>query len=110
MDGHEIGFNRASNVRLDVAEFEDRCKWAEQVGSGSRMHLYRQALSYYRGDLLIGWDKDWCRPERARLKALYQGALSDLAGHRSVQSEDRLAVENLSLTRLRSEERRVGKE
>jgi DNA-binding SARP family transcriptional activator len=44
VDSQSIGFNRHSDVALDIADFEDRCTLADQLGSQSadqQATLYR---------------------------------------------------------------------
>jgi hypothetical protein len=56
VDAQSSRFHRASDVRLDVAELEARCGWAEQLAppdAERQAALYRQAVALYRTDLLI---------------------------------------------------------
>lgn len=96
VDAQGIGFNVASDVRVDVAEFEARCRLAEQVGSASpaeRAGLYRQAIAHYRGDLLPDCYEDWCLIERERLQRLYLRALARLLSYHAKVREWGPAIE-----------------
>jgi DNA-binding SARP family transcriptional activator len=89
-----IGFNVASGVWLDVAEFESRCELAEQTDSpAQRFALYSQAINLYRGDLLADCYEDWCIVERERLQGLYVRALARLMAHNSSNAEYDLAID-----------------
>jgi DNA-binding SARP family transcriptional activator len=89
-----IGFNAASGVWLDVAEFESRCALAEQTEAPSqRFALYSQAVSLYRGELLVDCYEDWCIVERERLQGLYVRALAQLMAYNSGNTEFDRAIE-----------------
>ena len=88
-----IGFNAASGVWLDVAEFETRCELAEQSEGPTRFTLYAQAINLYRGDLLADCYEDWCIVERERLQGLYVRALAQLMARNSGNSEYDLAID-----------------
>ena len=89
-----IGFNSASDVWLDVAEFETRCALAEQAEApGQRYQLYSQAIALYRGDLLGDCYEDWCIVERERLQWLYVRALARLMAYNSMNAEYDLAID-----------------
>ena len=102
-----IGFNAASGVWLDVAEFETRCELAEQSEGPTRFTLYAQAINLYRGDLLADCYEDWCIVERERLQGLYVRALAQLMAHNSGNAEYDLAIDCARrIPRLRSAARR----
>jgi DNA-binding SARP family transcriptional activator len=89
-----LGFNTASSVWLDVAEFESRCELAEQAETPSQMAgLYAQAVSFYRGDLLAECYDDWCIVERERLQGLYVRALARLLAYNSSNAEYDMAID-----------------
>ena len=88
-----IGFNAASGVWLDVAEFETRCELAEQTDAPTKYALYGQAVNLYRGDLLADCYEDWCIVERERLQGLYVRALAHLMTFNSNNAEYDLAID-----------------
>jgi DNA-binding SARP family transcriptional activator len=96
VDAHRIGFNTASDARLDVAEFENRCLWAEQLGGASaeqQAALYHQALDFYQADLLVDCYEEWCLVERERLQRVYLHALDFLIDHHGARREFREATD-----------------
>jgi len=94
VDAQYIGFNTASDFRLDVAEFEQHCLWADRVASPPQQaELYRQAVTYYRADLLTECYEDWCLIERERLHCLYLRALGRLFAYYSASGEHDAAVD-----------------
>ena len=96
IDSQNLGFNTASDVRLDVAEFETRCSWAEQIGEQSpeqQAVLYRQAVTLYQADLLTDCYEDWCLVERERLQCLYLRALGHLLTYHAARSEHQAAID-----------------
>jgi DNA-binding SARP family transcriptional activator len=88
-----IGFNAASGVWLDVAEFETRCELAEQTEAPTKYALYTQAVNLYRADLLADCYEDWCIVERERLQGLYVRALAQLMSVHSSNAEYDLAID-----------------
>jgi DNA-binding SARP family transcriptional activator len=94
VDAQRIGFNTASDARLDVAEFENRCLWAEQVGAASaeqQASLYHQAITFYQADLLVDCYEEWCLIERERLQRVYLHALDFLIDYHEARREFREA-------------------
>jgi DNA-binding SARP family transcriptional activator len=90
----QIGFNAASGIWLDVAEFESRCDLAERANTDAqRAALYTQAIAFYRGDLLPDCYEDWCVVERERLQAMYVRALARLLTFNSANAELDLAID-----------------
>jgi DNA-binding SARP family transcriptional activator len=79
-DTHTIGINLASDLSLDVLDFENRIQWANEIGPQSPTHasLLRHAVELYVGDLLADWHDEWCLTERKRLRQLYLGAVETL--------------------------------
>jgi DNA-binding SARP family transcriptional activator len=94
VSAQHIGFNTAGDVWLDVAEFESRCLLAEQAQTpAQQVAFYRQAITFYRADLLVDCYEDWCLIERERLQGLYLRALARLLIHHSAQSEYDQAID-----------------
>lgn len=96
VDTQFLGFNAFSDVRIDIVEFEEHCRLAEQVGQhapAQQAALYREAVQYYRGDLLTDCSEDWCLVERERLRRLYMRALSRLMGWHMAQGDFASVVE-----------------
>lgn len=95
VDSQQIAFNNSSDYLLDVAEFETRISWAEQMYDNApeqRAALYRQAISLYQGDLLIDCYDDWALVERERLRGLYLRALSQLFSYHAARQEHDEAI------------------
>ncbi len=74
-----------SVVWLDVAELEGayapvRAVPAEEIGHRAAEDAMK-AAGLYRGDLLDGWDEDWCVRERERTKIVYLALLEKLVGY-----------------------------
>lgn len=96
VDAETIGFNTASDFRLDVAEFESYCMLARGVGAQSEEQeaaLYRRATQLYHGDLLVDCYEDWCIVERERLAQLHQRALNHLVTYHWGRGEHEDAIE-----------------
>jgi DNA-binding SARP family transcriptional activator len=74
-----IGLHPEAHVWLDVSEFERVSRAARGVDghelSDSLSEQVRAVLDLYRGDLLEGWDQDWCVFERERLRQAYLALL-----------------------------------
>lgn len=90
VDSRFIGFDPESDVRIDVAEFERHCQWAEQLGDATpdqRAQLYRRAVELYRGQLLSECYEDWCILERERLQNMYLRALTHLFDYYAERGE-----------------------
>jgi DNA-binding SARP family transcriptional activator len=89
-----IGFNLSGDMWLDVSEFESRCELAEQADSrDQQVTLLRQAVSFYRADLLMDCYEDWCLIERERLQGLYLRAVARLLTHHWERGEFELAID-----------------
>lgn len=72
-------------VWLDVAELEKafrrvRTVAPEHISEPEALGLMK-AADLYRGNLLDGWEEDWCVRERERLRALYISMLEKLVGY-----------------------------
>lgn len=81
IDSQQIGVNVASDLWLDVAEFESACERAARTDAddpGEQARWHRIAVGHYRGDLLVDCYDDWCLLERERLQRLYLRALGQL--------------------------------
>jgi len=90
VDAQQIGLNTASDCWIDVAEFENRCRWAQQLGATSpeeQAALYHQAVSLYLGDLLVDCYEEWALVERQRLQHMYLDALGRLVAYHSARAE-----------------------
>jgi DNA-binding SARP family transcriptional activator len=84
VDAQTIGWNPASDIRLDVDDFDSRCTLADQMGEDApeqQARLYQQAVECYRADLLTDCYEDWCLIERERLRSRYLHALGCLMAH-----------------------------
>ncbi len=95
VDAQHIGFNTASDCRIDVAEFENRCLWAEQIGAAApeqRAALYHEAILLYQADLLVDCYEQWCTIERERLQQTYLRALEWLVGYHAARQEYEQAI------------------
>lgn len=96
IDALSIGFNPASDFRLDVAEFEAACQHAEQAGPQApeaQAEWYRRAIDLYRGDLLTACYDDWCLVERERLQLRYLRALAALLAFHQRRREYDAAID-----------------
>lgn len=86
VDAQRMRVNLASDIWIDVVEFEARCAWAAQTPPDNpeqRAAFYRQAVELYTGDLLVDCFEDWCIIEREHLQHLYLHALGWLLGWHS---------------------------
>ncbi len=77
-----IQIDPVADIWLDVAQFEQAFAWA-QGGAGRQLDLrsaqgLREAVCLYQGDLLEGWQQDWCLFERERLQNIYLSMLDRL--------------------------------
>jgi DNA-binding SARP family transcriptional activator len=79
IEGSCVGLADGSDIWVDVAEFERLLTW-----SGDAAHPevglapLRNAVGLYKGDLLEGFDFEWCVPERERLRLAQLGAIERL--------------------------------
>src|SRR5437764_12252819 len=90
VDSAAIGFNTASDFRLDVAEFEAQCQLARGMGDRfgqQKADLYHHAVDLYNGDLLTDCYEEWCLLERERLVRLHLRALGHLLSYHSENGE-----------------------
>ena len=96
IDARNIGFNVASDCWIDVVEFETRCNWAEKMDSADseqKANLYRQAVSFYDGDLLTDCYEDWCVIERERFRCMYARALKWLVTYYAGERDYATAID-----------------
>lgn len=75
VDAEWIQVDDSAGVWLDVAELESAFD-AARGHAGEHLPptmagTVEGAIGVYRGDLLEGWDQDWCLFERERLKAMH---------------------------------------
>jgi DNA-binding SARP family transcriptional activator len=90
----EIGFNATSDFWLDVAEFETRCSLAAAASSVEQQTaLYRQAITFYSGDLLVDCYEEWAVLERERLQCLYLKALTRVLAVHAERQEFEMAID-----------------
>src|SRR5262245_11278069 len=82
--------------RLDVAEFEQALKAADEAEQHDDRHALRAALeqasAIYQGDLLPSCYEDWVLPERERLRQSLTEALERLTQLLERQGELRAAI------------------
>jgi tetratricopeptide (TPR) repeat protein len=96
VDAQHISFNTASDSRLDIAEFENRCLWAEQIGvqaPDQQAAFYHQAVDLYQADLLVDCYGEWCLVERERLQRIYLNGLDFLVDYHAAREEYREAID-----------------
>jgi DNA-binding SARP family transcriptional activator len=81
-EGVWVQLNPATDIDLDVANFEDahsRCSSRAGPDLDPRsVALIDGAIELYQGDLLEGWYQDWCLYERERLQSMYLTMLDKL--------------------------------
>src|SRR5262245_29101455 len=81
-DAQTLQWRSDAPFRLDVAEFEQALKAADEAERQGDIHASRvtleQAIGLYHGDLLPSCYDDWIVPERERLRQAYMGALERL--------------------------------
>ncbi len=91
----QIAFNTSSAYWLDVAEFEERIHWAQQMNAltpeAAAASLTR-AIELYRGELMEGCYEDWCLVERSRLHQLFLQALTQLMVYHGKRREYTQAI------------------
>jgi DNA-binding SARP family transcriptional activator len=72
-------FERSSDYRYDVEEFERLLARTRGARPDEAEELYRQALSLCEGDYMEDSYSDWCVTRREQLRGQHLDALSDLA-------------------------------
>lgn len=84
-EGAWVQLNPATDIDLDVANFEDahsRCSSLAGPDLDPRsVALIDGAVELYQGDLLESWYQDWCLYERERLQSMYLTMLDKLMLH-----------------------------
>ena len=78
-DSETYLFDRSTNYRYDVEEFERLLARTRGARPDEAEELYRQALSLYEGDYMEDSYSDWCVTRREQLGRRYLNALSELA-------------------------------
>lgn len=73
-DSTTIALNRASDLTVDVWQFE---QWATYP----QVDAWHQAIHLYRGDLLPEIYEDWLLPQRVRVRDIYLDLLLKVAQH-----------------------------
>lgn len=94
-DGH-ISCNPSCPLWLDVADFEERIRWAHQIKTSAPAQAaaaLSHAVELYRGDLMEGCYAEWCLAERNRLHELYLNALLQLMVYYGEQRNFAEAIE-----------------
>lgn len=70
-----VRLNPQADFWLDVAVFEEAYHTVENISGKAlttqQAQSLQQATELYRGELLEGWDQDWCLCERERLQDMY---------------------------------------
>ena len=77
-----VRLNQNINLWVDVAEFKQafRCIKGNLEPEAQKADRLKSAVRLYRGDLLEGWQQDWCLCERERLQNMYLEMLDWLIG------------------------------
>ena len=79
IDGPLIGLSGEGQVWVDAPEFERLLGWSDAAAHPEvGLEPLKAALNLYRGDLLEGYDFDWCEPERERLRLAQLSAMERL--------------------------------
>ncbi|HLJ57869.1 MAG TPA: BTAD domain-containing putative transcriptional regulator, partial [Chthonomonadaceae bacterium] len=78
--GRDIVQLAPGSIVTDVIVFENAVQRAASAGtSESRLAAWAEAAAAYTGELLPGYYEDWIGPERSRLSAMAQDALSGIS-------------------------------
>ncbi len=72
------GWNPEVRIELDTDQFERICLEARQCSGKACLELLRQAMTVYKGDLLLGNDSEWVTVPRQYYKTLYLDACKTL--------------------------------
>lgn len=78
-DSEAYLFDRSTNYRYDVEEFERLLAKTRKARPDEAEELYRRALSLYEGDYMEDSYSDWCVTRREQLREWYLDALTELA-------------------------------
>ncbi len=85
VDTDWVQFNAASDVWVDIAEFEESFTVCRQVSGelldDEQFTILQDAVSLCHADLLEGWYQDWCLYQRERLQDMYLIMLDKLMGY-----------------------------
>ncbi len=95
IDNQGVGLNASSNVVIDVVQFERLLTLAAHLPSdqvATKASLCEEAVSLYRGDLLLDCYDDWCVVERERLLCQYLDTLGWLMSFYTRSAQFELAV------------------
>lgn len=71
-------WNPEIQIELDTEQFEEACLEAREHSGGASLTYLRQAVSLYKGDLLLGNDSDWVTVPRQYYRTLYLDACKAL--------------------------------
>ena len=77
-----VGIDPGAGIWCDAVEFQEAFQQSqgtpgEALGPG-QIGVLQEAIRYYQGDLLEGWDLHWCLIEREHLQNLYLMMLEKL--------------------------------
>jgi DNA-binding SARP family transcriptional activator len=93
VDRRTLRWRDGAPFELDVAEFEEALKRADEAPDGAtERSALEQAVDLYDGDLLPGLYEDWIVPERERLRQSFERALERLTRLLEDQHHYRAAV------------------
>ena len=95
--GETVTLRGAADLWLDVAEFQAAVEKVRGI-SGQRLGraeavLADQAIQLYKGDLLEGFDFDWCLVEREWLKSTFLMLLDKLMSYSEANREYERGIE-----------------
>jgi DNA-binding SARP family transcriptional activator len=86
VQGDTIQLHPNHALELDIAAFDCACRACETL-SLPELPIIQHAQSLYRGDLLSGWDHEWCLYERERLQNAHVNLLDHLMDHAERQGQ-----------------------
>lgn len=72
------GWNPGIRIELDTEQFERLCLEARKCSGNACLAYLRQAVSLYKGDLLMGNDSEWITVPRQYYRTLYLDACKAL--------------------------------
>lgn len=91
-----VGMGLCTSYWLDAAVLEDAFTTVKdkpgQDLCAQQAEQLRHAIQLYQGDLLEGWNQDWCILERDRLQYMYLAMLDKLLSYSEAQHEYEAAV------------------
>jgi DNA-binding SARP family transcriptional activator len=110
VDAQTVSFCPDVSVFVDVIEFERLCGLAAGLPTtevDQQATLLRDAVAFYRGDLLTDSYEEWCLVDRERLQRLYVRALRRLVQYHWQRGEFSTAIDAaqriLACDRMREE-------